>query len=268
MKKYQNQDEWQPQGEDRELVPYVDPFDACKRTHHRLSLVWGIVCIGVAVTFALLIFALLNATPKTVQSVQLTPPDASDEVDWRGAFAARNIYEECYESAVTVRLGRDPEAIYWSGFVIDADGWIITSLDAMDHSKRGKLFVSFNDGREYSVESIFTDNETGISLLKISADKLNAVELRQDDVQGGEALICISALEYGRSCVLSGEMSGVLDDNLKVNIGLDGHGVGAPLFDDNGLLVGMAVARGADGNERLSYAVYATKCVEILEKIK
>ena len=80
--------------------------------------------------------------------------------------------------------------------------------------------------------------------------------------------ICVSALEYGRSCVLSGEMSGTLDGRLKVNIGLDMHGVGAPLFDSDGLLVGMDTAKDFEGSGRISYAVYARKCVEILEKIK
>ena len=271
MRKYPNENDWQPnneEGEELALVPYGEHIPSSEVPHRRGRIAWIIVCACVAFTVILLVIALGNATPKALQNVQVSAPDVSDTEEWRGAFSARNIYEECYQSAVTVRLGRDADGVYWSGIVIDADGWIATSLEMMDASKKGKIYVSLNDGREFSVESVFNDSESGIALLKINASGLNAAEIRDSETQGGEGMICISALEYGRSCVLSGEVSGSLDESLKINIGLDLHGVGAPLFDQDGSLVGMATAKGSDGNERILYAVYAPKCTEMLEKVK
>ena len=169
MEKYQNENEWEDgfdESESTELVPYVEPFKSNKAPRCRTRLVWITVCACVIVTVALLMIALGNATPKALQNIQSAPSDEGSDVEaWRGAFSARNIYEECYGSAVTVRLGRDAEGMYWSGFVIDSEGWIITSLEATDLSKRGKMFVSLNDGREYSVESIFLPTLTRSSRL-------------------------------------------------------------------------------------------------------
>ena len=152
--------------------------------------------------------------------------------------------------------------------MIDSDGWIVTSLDMMDASKRGKIYVAFNDGSEYSVDSVWRDIESGIALMKISASSLNAVELRQEDMLGGERVICVGALSYGSICVSSGEICGSLDDSFKVNIGLDASATGAPLFDEAGYLVAMATAEEIENNGKISYALPAEKCKSIVEYIK
>ena len=272
MKKYPDENEWQDgfeKGDSTDLVPFAEAVYTDKKSKRRLPIAWLIVCLCVVATAALLTVALKNSTPKALQNLQAEPSDSSASQDeWKGAFSARNIYEECYESAVTVRVGRDNGDVYWSGFVIDSDGWIVTSLDLMNTSGRGKVYVSFNDGREYSVESVLRDKDNGVALMKISAEGLNAVELREGELHEGERLICVSALEYGRSCVLSGELCGTLDGSFKVNIGLDAHGTGAPVFDEEGCIVGMATARDIEKDGRISYAVNAKICEDILEKVK
>ena len=60
---------------------------------------------------------------------------------------------------------------------------------------------------------------------------------------------------------LSGEVSGIDGELLKVNISLGTQGIGAPLFDENGRLVGIACSSGANGVES---AINATKGKEIL----
>ena len=225
------------------------------------------VMLCVLITALSLIAAFMNSVPKAVQNADAQQSDEGSE-EWRGAFSARNIYEECYQSAVTVRLGRDSDSVCWSGFVIDSDGWIVTMLDMMDTSKRGKIYVTFNDGKEYSVESIWKDSDSGVAVMKISADGLNAVEIREGDIQGGERVICVGSFEYGSSCVSSGEICGKLDDRFKVNIGLDIHGTGAPVFDENGCLVAIATAHGIENSGRISYALSADRCKNVFKYIK
>lgn len=271
MKEYRNRDEWESQdepSESRALVPYIEILNEDEAPQRRTRRVWIIVCACVVITVTLLTLALKNATPKALQNPVEVPTDVSTDEEWRGAFAARNIYEQCYENAVTVRVGHSSESPYWSGFVIDTDGWIATSLEIMTPSARGKIYVSFNDGREYSVDSVICDNEYGIALLKIRAESLNAVQLREGELHLGERIIGVGALEYGRSCVLSGEICGTLDDSLKINIGLDEHGTGAPLFDEDGYLVGMATSRDFQDGGKISCALTAYKCRESLEKVK
>lgn len=274
MKKYSNENEWDEAfdgvPDEKALVQSCFSGGAhgeeAKRVSRTLLIFWGgVLCV--VLTVIALIFFLSSATPKSVQRVD--PPTNSEfDEEWRGAFSARDIYEDCYASTVSIRLGRDVSGMYWSGFVIDGDGWIVTSLDVMDTSKRGRLYVSFCDGREYSVESIQKDDDSRLALLKISATELGAVSVRDESMQSGEGIIAMGAFEYGNACVLSGEVSGALDDMLKINIGLDMHGTGAPLFDEDGYLVGIATAKNLEENSRISYAISAQKIKTVILAMK
>ena len=272
MNEYQNKDEWDEESNGEDLPLLIGEMrgewrsEAPKKRKGRI-LITVCVILCTLITALCLTFAFLNSEPEVLPNIEVEEPIEESE-EWRGAFSARNIYEKCYQSAVSVRIGRDDEGTYWSGFVIDSDGWIVTSLDMMDASKRGKIYVAFNDGSEYSVDSVWRDIESGIALMKISASSLNAVELRQEDMLGGERVICVGALSYGSICVSSGEICGSLDDSFKVNIGLDASATGAPLFDEAGYLVAMATAEEIENNGKISYALPAEKCKSIVEYIK
>jgi len=268
MNEYRDKDEYRENLPVLARTEHTEYEAVCPQRRSRRGAVAAVcVALCVLITAICLTVAFFDVPAKTVQSADTKPSDeVSDE--WKGAFAAKNIYENCYESSVTIRLGRDNESMFWSGFVIDSDGWIATSLDVMEVSKRGRMYVAFSDGKEYSVVSRWRDPESGIALLKISAESLNAVELREEDMQGGERVICVGALEYGSSCVASGEICGMLDERFKVNIGLDAHGTGAPLFDDDGRFVAMATADDFENGGRISYALSANKCKSVFEYIK
>ena len=73
-----------------------------RRKGRALIAVGGVLCI--LVTAIGLTFAFLTATPKALQNVETMPPADTESEEWRGAFSARNIYEECYQSAVTLKI--------------------------------------------------------------------------------------------------------------------------------------------------------------------
>ena len=62
-----------------------------------------------------------------------------------------------------------------SGFIIDADGYIVTNHHVVDGSK--SIEVQLSDGRTFQPKVIGSDPETDIALLKIDATGLPMIPL-------------------------------------------------------------------------------------------
>jgi len=199
-------------------------------------------------------------------NADVTESEADTQV-WKGAFEDRDIYEKCRQTVVTVKQGRGSSQIIWSGLIIAQDGWIATSLDVIDQTIRGRVYVTLNDGTEYSVESITEDREMGIALLKISASGLNIADTRQESAQSGEKIISIGA-EDGYYSIISGEISSMPEGYLGVSLMLGERGVGAPLFDEEGNLLGMACGKDIGENGRVCFAVPTSALNAMLLSVK
>lgn len=193
----------------------------------RLFSLTVMMTVAAAAVLCILIFLVVNRETEPT----LPPETDSESEEWRGAFLDRGIYEQCAKASVSVREGRYAGERVWSGFVLSEDGWIATSSHSVGKADRGRIYVTLHDGEEYPVESLVCYGE--LALLKISA-QLSAVTLRESEVQNGEALI---GVRRGTD-VLSGEISNA--QTYKINMALDQGGEGAPLFDGEGRLVGMA----------------------------
>ena len=57
-----------------------------------------------------------------------------------------------------------------SGFVIQADGYILTSSHVVDGAR--EIFVTFPDGRRFDVLDVFIDREWDLAVVQIDADSL------------------------------------------------------------------------------------------------
>ncbi len=222
---------------------------------------------------AILVTALLLLLATVVTVWIFIPKNAEDNVEdlptiqdteleeWRGAFLAKKIYENCMANTVVIRVERGSGGSFWSGFVLSEDGFIVTSLKDLDKTKGGRLYVVLNGEKEYLVDSIRIDRDSSLAILKISADGLTPTVFRDDEVQCGEEIISVGACADNSCQIASGEVSGIDGELLKVNIPLGIQGIGAPLFDENGKLVGIACSSGIEG---VDSAISAKKGKEIL----
>lgn len=185
-----------------------------------------LMCVAAAAIMCILIFLVASREPE--QEIITETPQESEE--WRGAFLGREIYESRAQRSVELCVGKYSTSS-WSGFLVSHDGWIATSEQMLEETVRGRIYATLCDGREYPVEQIL--RRDGIALVKISASGLDFASLDGRALQGGEKIIAVNA--YGE--VISGEMSS--PQSLRVNISCSAEWEGAPLYDENGVLVGM-----------------------------
>ena len=222
--------------------------------------------IGCAILLVAVIFLLVGLLKYEEDPALAEQTKQESSETWRGAFFDRYIYDSCRKSTVKICLGRGSTQDIWTGFVYSKDGVIATSLDVKDSAKRGRLYVVMFDGSEYAVESISEDRNCGIALLKIKATELTEVVFREEKTVAGEKIIAIASVNDGFE-VVSGEITSEDAGELGVNIMLDKFGVGAPIFDGEGKLLGIACGDVYDGRVRMAVsAENAKKCFFDMQK--
>ena len=169
-----------------------------------------------------------------------------------------------------------------SGVIISSDGYIVTNNHVIEDATSIK--VTLTDGKEYDAKLIGTDEELDVALIKIEADDLTVAVLgSSSDLNLGEAAIVIgnplgqlggtvtqgiiSALD--RSIQLDGKTMELLQTDAAINPGNSGGG----LFDSEGNLIGIIVAKStssSDGTslEGLGFAIPIDNVKKILGDLK
>ena len=181
---------------------------------------------------------------------------------WQGAFASKEVFEACRESTVLIIAGD----MRCSGFVYTSDGWIVTVEGAVHDNVKGQIEVVLFDGKRYLVDSFRQNRQSGITLMKINASNLKAANVfGKGDIYAGEELFSfcfVGDIDEGGS-LFSGKVSHVqrtvdvsradgTSRKLKlfqIGILLTDEGVGAPLFNADGELVGIACSSGGENDE-------------------
>ena len=181
---------------------------------------------------------------------------------WQGAFESQEIFEACRKSTVLIIAG-DKRC---SGFVYTSDGWIVTVEGVVNDNVKGRIEVVLFDGERYFVEAFRQNRQSGITLMKINATNLKAADNFGDgEIFAGEDLFSfcfVGNVEEGGS-LFSGKVSHTqrtVDvcradgtsrklNLLQIGILLTDDGVGAPLFNAAGELVGIACASGEKNDE-------------------
>ena len=237
------------------------------------------------ILFVIIGFLIFEKSKRSQNTEEQLSMDASQDVteDWGGAFASKEIFDACREVSVSViAQGRR-----CSGFVYSSDGWIATVEGVVDENVKGEIEVVLFDGRRYFVEAFRLNRESGIILLKINASGLKAVELdRKTKIFAGEELFTFCTLEGSSDggSLFSGKIAHtertvevtrtygskrrlVL---LQIGILLTEEGEGAPLFDENGELVGIACGcKGEDGERYMvDYAFAFSDVKKLLSTMK
>jgi serine protease Do len=152
-----------------------------------------------------------------------------------------------------------------SGVIITQDGNIVTNNHVIEGAS--KITVRLKNGTTYSASLIGTDSKTDVALLKIKATGLTPAVLGDSDsLKVGDKAIAIgnplgqlggtvtegiiSALD--RELIIDGKTMTLLQTDAAINPGNSGGG----LFNDNGELVGIVVAKSSGSDvEGLGFAI-------------
>ena len=163
-----------------------------------------------------------------------------------------------------------------SGFVIGADGLILTNAHVIDGAK--KIVVRLTDKREFDAKVIGKDLHTDIAVLKIFvSDQLPAFSLGDsDDLQVGEWVMAIGNPFGLESSVSSGIVSAkgrhlgeAYDRLIQTDARLNPGNSGGPLVNLDGRVVGInkAIVSQGGGNIGIGFATPINLIKEILPQL-
>jgi serine protease Do len=166
-----------------------------------------------------------------------------------------------------------------SGVIISSDGYIVTNNHAIENAQN--ITVTLRDGTSYSGKLVGTDSKNDVAIIKIEATGLSAAEIGDSSsLQVGDLAVAIgnplgelggtvtdgiiSALD--REITLGNETMTLLQTNAAINPGNSGGG----LFNEQGQLVGIVVAKssGSDVEEGLGFAIPINNVKDVISDLQ
>ena len=167
-----------------------------------------------------------------------------------------------------------------SGFVISADGYILTNHHVVKEAD--DIRVSFADRREFQATVVGSDKRSDLALLKIEANDLQTLSFAdQDELRVGAWVLAIGSpfgLDYsvtagivsaiGRS--IPSEDSSTYVPFIQTDVAINPGNSGGPLFDLEGRVVGInsQIYSRSGGSIGLSFAIPASVALNVVAQLK
>jgi serine protease Do len=162
-----------------------------------------------------------------------------------------------------------------SGFVLSADGYVVTNDHVVDGAREVK--VTFASGDEYSAKVVGRDPKTELALLKVEPKgPLPAVTLGDSDrIRVGDPVIAIGNPFGLDGTVTAGILSakgrnigaGPYDDFLQTDAAINPGNSGGPLFNMKGEVVGINTAIVA-GGQGVGFAIPINLAKQLIPQLK
>jgi len=166
-----------------------------------------------------------------------------------------------------------------SGFIVDADGFVITNNHVIEDAEEITVTLPNND--KYKAKIIGRDKKTDLALLKVDAKKpLPAVTLGDSDAMRVGDLVIAIGNPYGLGgTVTQGIISarqrsinaGPFDDFLQTDAPINRGNSGGPLFNTNGEVIGINTAifsPSGGGSVGIGFAIPTALAKPIIAQLK
>lgn len=169
-----------------------------------------------------------------------------------------------------------------SGFILSADGYIMTNKHVVDDSQADYTVLT-NDAKSYPAKVIATDPVNDLAVLKIEAKELPAIEFgNSEDLQIGQTVIAIgNALGEYRNTVTKGVVSGLarritagngqssetLENAIQTDAAINPGNSGGPLLNLAGQVIGVNVAVSQQG-QLIGFAIPANQASTVFESVR
>lgn len=170
-----------------------------------------------------------------------------------------------------------------SGFIISADGYIVTNNHVISAGQRGAVVESIkvilSDRKEYTAKLIGRDVESDLAVLKIEGTNLPFVRLgNSDQSRVGDWVVAIGNPFGLGGSVTAGIISAVhrptgqagpFDRFIQTDASINRGNSGGPLFDLNGNVIGInsQIYSPTGGNVGIGFAIPATEAKPILDTL-
>ena len=164
-----------------------------------------------------------------------------------------------------------------SGFVISADGYILTNAHVVERAD--KITVRLSDKREFKAKVIGADKRTDVALLKIEATGLPKVQLGEPDrLKVGEWVLAIGSPFGFDSSVTAGIVSAkgrsLTQENfvpfIQTDVAINPGNSGGPLFNLKGEVVGInsQIYSRSGGYMGLSFAIPIDVAMDVVNQLR
>lgn len=169
-----------------------------------------------------------------------------------------------------------------SGFVISADGYVVTNNHVVKPDGRAQLeevMVTMPDGTEYEAELVGTDADSDLAVLKISRTKPFPFVKFGDSssARAGDWVIAIGNPFGLGGTVTSGIISAVLRNTgagayeryIQTDASINRGNSGGPLFDMKGNVIGInnAIYSPSGGSVGIGFAIPAETAAPLVQKL-
>ncbi|MEZ5907566.1 MAG: Do family serine endopeptidase [Hyphomicrobiaceae bacterium] len=171
---------------------------------------------------------------------------------------------------------RAPTLAQGSGFVISADGYVVTNNHVIDGAQ--KIQVSFDDREKLDAELVGTDPRTDLALLKIKAKRtFKFVRFSTEEPRVGDWVLAV-----GNPFGLGGTVTaGIVSahgrqigsgpyDFMQIDAAVNRGNSGGPTFNLKGDVVGVntAIYSPSGGNVGIAFAVPAKVAMDVIEQLR
>ncbi len=164
-----------------------------------------------------------------------------------------------------------------SGFIISADGYVVTNNHVVDHATT--VQVTLDDGRTLDAKVIGKDAKTDVALLKIKdGGNFPYVQFGKSAPQVGDWVVAIGNPFGLGGTVTAGIVSargrdigaGPYDDFLQIDAPINKGNSGGPTFNVNGEVVGVntAIASPSGGSVGLAFAIPAETVQAVVDQLR
>jgi len=163
-----------------------------------------------------------------------------------------------------------------SGFLISADGLVLTNAHVVDGAK--EVTVKLSDHREYKAKVLGADRSSDIAVLKIDGQSLPSVTLGDSDQLGvGDYVLAIGEPfgleETATAGIVSAKGRSLPGDGyvpfIQTDAAVNPGNSGGPLFDANGSVVGInaQIYSNSGGFQGVSFAIPINLAVQVKDQI-
>lgn len=187
----------------------------------------------------------------------------------------RNPFEDFFGPYMNPPGGQHKEQSLGSGFVIDADGYIVTNNHVV--AEADQIKVKLSNGEEYEAEVVGRDPKTDLALIKIKGAKnLTPLPLGDSEhVQVGTWVVAIGSPFGLEQTVTQGIVSakgrsigaGPYDDFIQTDASINPGNSGGPLLNLKGQVIGINTAIIARG-QGIGFAIPIDMARDIVAQLK
>jgi serine protease Do len=173
--------------------------------------------------------------------------------------------------------GNEESRSLGSGFIISADGYILTNHHVVKDA--AEIVVKFSDRRELNAKLIGSDSRTDVALLKVNADNLPTVTIgNPEELKVGEWVLAIGSPFGFEQSVTAGIVSakgrslpnGNYVPFIQTDVAINPGNSGGPLFNMDGKVIGInsQIYSRTGGFMGLSFAIPMDVVMNIVHQIK